>query len=174
VADTLGTVPQDVIGLLGGDWIKARRAENLQRIWQKFKERQKARNVDASQPASLSVALPLLIAAADESRDELQDIWARLLAAAADPSRTTRFRIAFIDAAKKMDPLDAAFFFNLQKRGGSAGATGRISMAEDLNVSHDEIDVSWEHLKKLELVTLNSQTPVLSAFGREFLRAVSE
>jgi hypothetical protein len=26
VADTLGTVPQDVIGLLGGDWIKVRRA----------------------------------------------------------------------------------------------------------------------------------------------------
>jgi hypothetical protein len=87
VADTLGTVPQDVIGLLGADWIKVRRAENLQRIWQKFKERQKARNVDASPPASLSVALPILIGAADESRDELQDIWARLLAAAADPSR---------------------------------------------------------------------------------------
>ena len=33
VADTLGTVPQDVIGLLGADWIKVRRAENLQRIW---------------------------------------------------------------------------------------------------------------------------------------------
>ena len=35
----------------------------------------------ATEQPSISIALPLLIAAADESRDELQEIWARLLAA---------------------------------------------------------------------------------------------
>ena len=29
--ETFGTVPQDVAGLLGGDWLKVRRAENLAR-----------------------------------------------------------------------------------------------------------------------------------------------
>jgi hypothetical protein len=29
--ETFGTVPQDVVGLLGGDWLKDRRAENLAR-----------------------------------------------------------------------------------------------------------------------------------------------
>jgi len=45
---------------------------------------------------SISVLMPLLIAAADEERDELQEIWARLLAAAADPSRAGSFRNQFI------------------------------------------------------------------------------
>jgi Abortive infection alpha len=172
--DTFGTVPQDLVGLLGGDWLKVRRAENLLSILQKARERLKARNVDVPQPASLSVALPILIAAADESRDELQDIWARLLAAAADPSRAGSFRIAFIEAAKKMDPLDAAFLFDLQqKRGGRADGAGRNSMAADLHVTRDEIDVSWANLQRLELLTPDSHSAVMSPFGREFLRAVS-
>jgi hypothetical protein len=143
-------------------------------IWlRRFRSRQKARNVDASQPASLSVALPILIAAADESRDELQDIWARLLAAAADPSRAGSFRLAFIETVKKMDPMDAAFLSNLQKRGGSADGTGRNSMAAELRVTRDAIDVSWANLQKLELLTPDTHTVVVSPFGREFLRVVS-
>jgi hypothetical protein len=42
-------------------------------------------------PPSISLMLPLVIAAADEDRDELKEIWARLLAAAADPSRVKSF-----------------------------------------------------------------------------------
>jgi hypothetical protein len=172
--ETFGTVPQDVVGLLGGDWLKVRRAENLVKILQKARERLNARHADVREPATLTLALPLLAAAADESRDEMQDIWARLLAAAADPSRAASFRIAFIEAAKNMDPLDAAFLLNLQqRRGGAADDNGRKSMAADLHASNDEIDVSWENLKKLGLVTLNSQTAHISSFGREFLRAVS-
>jgi hypothetical protein len=60
------------------------------------------------------VALLLLIAAADEDRQELQDLWARLLAAAADPKRTKSFRGAFIDVA-----MDAVV---LQQ----AGATNQV------------------------------------------------
>jgi hypothetical protein len=66
------------------------------------------RKVETPEPASLSVPLPILIAAADESRDELRDIWARLRAAAVEPSHAKSFRIRFIEVAKKMDPLDAA------------------------------------------------------------------
>jgi hypothetical protein len=115
----VGTYPEDLVGYyLGGDWLKVRRAENLVRIVQEMQERLKARNVSPERP-SISVALPLLIAAADEDRQELQDLWARLLAAAADPKRTKSFRGAFIDVAKKMDPLDAVV---LQL----AGATNRV------------------------------------------------
>ena len=71
--NTFGTVPQDLVGLLGGDWLKVRRAENLARILDKTKERLRARRVETSEAASLSITLPILIAAADESRDELQD-----------------------------------------------------------------------------------------------------
>jgi hypothetical protein len=101
----------------------------------------------------LSISLPLLVAAADESRDELQEIWARLLAAAADPSRARSFRLAFIDAAKKLDPLDAAVLQIVQAdHGGRISGDVRNSLAASVHVSRDEVDVSILNLAKLELV----------------------
>ena len=29
VGETLGTLPQDLVGILGGDWVRVRRTENL-------------------------------------------------------------------------------------------------------------------------------------------------
>jgi hypothetical protein len=75
--EILGTVPHDIVGLLGGDWLRVRRAENLARIVAKSKDRLKARQVEPPEPASLSIVLPILVAAADESRDELEDAAAR-------------------------------------------------------------------------------------------------
>jgi hypothetical protein len=171
--DTLGTVPEDLVGYLGGDWLRVRRFENIVRLIEKFRERLKARKTKIEEPISLSVALPLLRAAADESRDELQDLWARLLAAAADPSRAGHFRQAFIDAAKRMDPLDAAVLSGAQLEHGVSG--NRLNgLAEELRVSRDQIDVSCDNLKKLELFRGNETTNHLTPFGREFLRAVSD
>jgi hypothetical protein len=102
--ETFGTVPQDIVALLAGNWLKVRRAENLLRVAQKAKERLKARGVEVPEPASLSITLPIFVAAADESRDELQDIWARLLAAAADPSRAGFFRIQIHRRCKEDGP----------------------------------------------------------------------
>jgi hypothetical protein len=48
--ETFGTVLQDVVGLLGGDWLKVRRAENLARILDKARERLRARRVEAPNP----------------------------------------------------------------------------------------------------------------------------
>ena len=41
--ETLGTVPEDLVGYLGGDWLRVRRFENLLRLLDKFRERLKAR-----------------------------------------------------------------------------------------------------------------------------------
>jgi hypothetical protein len=150
--ETFGTVPQDLVGLLGGDWLKVRRAENIVRMLQKAKERLEARHAKVQEPASLSISLPLLTAAADESRDELQDIWARLMAAAADPSRAGCFRLAFIEAAKKLDPLDAAVLRAGQAINRAINRTPDYNLlASQLNVSPDEIEVSIQNLLKLEL-----------------------
>jgi hypothetical protein len=179
--ETFGTVPQDIVGLLGGDWLKVRRAENLARTIEKARERLNARRVETPEPATLSLTLPILVAAADESRDELQDLWARLLAAAADPSRASHFRLAFIEAVKNMDPLDAAVLqASHAQHGGAMGDQVRNSLAAALHVLRDEVDVSIFNLKKLGLVlpsaTLNPSpydALAISPFGREFLRAIS-
>jgi hypothetical protein len=173
--ETLGTVPQDLVGYLGGDWLHVRRIENIARILEKANERMKARKAKAQEPVSLSITLPLLRAAADESRDDLQDLWARLLAAAADPSRTRSFRLAFIDAAKKMDPLDAGVLQAIHgQRGDRVTAEDENIVAASLHVSRDEVAVSVSNLYKLgHIIDLNTQTKLISPFGREFSRAVS-
>ena len=172
--ETFGTVPQDLVGYLGGDWLGVRRAENLARILESARERLKERGVEAAEPVSLSITLPILIAAAEESRDELQDIWARLLAAAADPSRAKSFRIVFVTTVKKMDPLDAATLKSIQGLGGRVTDDTRRMAAGQLHTTPDEIAVSVSNLEKLELVgPTHRPDGVVTAFGRELLRAIS-
>jgi hypothetical protein len=75
----------------------------LEKIAEKAKAKNKARGVADTERVSLVIALPLLEAAAEESREELQDLWARLLAAAMDPGRSGQVRRVFIEIVKQMD-----------------------------------------------------------------------
>jgi hypothetical protein len=174
---TFGTVPEDMIGLLGGDWLKARRMENFARIAEKAQRRLKLRNVTSTTPPRLPVLLPLINAAADEENDELQDLWARLLAAAADPARAKSFRAAFVDAAKKMDPLDAAVLKALPTSHFNPVIYRQLS--GQLGVSTDEIEISIDNLLSLGFIRslgdITSPTyRLVSPFAREFLRAISD
>jgi len=172
--EVLGTVPEDLVGYLGGDWLKVRRAENIARIVEKARERLEARGAEAEQP-SISVAVPLLIAAANESRDELQDLWARLLAAAADRARARSFRNAFIEAAQKMEPLDAGVLLAVQRNGELATREVRSRVAASMKATPDEIEVSLANLVRLELAQPTHRPDIaISPFGREFLRATAD
>jgi hypothetical protein len=175
--ETFGTVPADFVGLLGGDWLKVRRLENFARIAEKARERLRARHVDAPEPPRLSILLPLIVAAADEEDDELQDIWARLLAAAADPARAKSMRLAFVETVKKMDPLDARILqqmTGLQVRPGSDLAT---ALSDHLKISRDEAWFSLERLHEIGCVEFSpNSSPVtpVSAKGRLLISAVSD
>src|SRR5262249_56912313 len=98
-------------------------------------ERLAARGIHTREPLSISILLPILVASAEESRDELVDIWARLLAAAADPARAKSFRLAFIEATKKLDPLDAAVLEGVHAVGGAVTGQSRNTLAEQLHAS---------------------------------------
>lgn len=52
-------------------------------------------------------ALPLLDAASLETEDEIQDLWAALLANAADPKRALRLRKVILEILGGLEPLDA-------------------------------------------------------------------
>jgi hypothetical protein len=148
----------------------------MARMMRRAKERLEARGVKNPQAANLTIALPILHAAADESREELQALWAKLLANAMDPSRVSRVRGAFIEVAKRLEPLDAAVLSNVQERGGGhADGNVRNTFAALLKVSRDEVDVSVENLVSLRLLKLtHPPDAVIDAFGREFLRAVED
>jgi hypothetical protein len=174
--ETFGTVPEDVVGLLGGDYLKVKRAENLARTIEKARKRLNERKVDTKDhPAPLTLGLPIMIAAADENRDELQDIWAALLAAAADPARSRGFRLKFIEIAKKLDPLDAAVLNGVSAMGGRVEAGNRSSLAASVHITGDQLDVSMANLLELGLLQdANMMVTGMAPLGLEFLRAIAQ
>jgi Abortive infection alpha len=84
------------------------------------------------------LGIPLLRAAYDEGRPELQDIWAALIAAAMDPERMGRVRISFIDTLKRFDPLDARVLAERYKQSEMLPNPLQFISAA-FQVPHDEI-----------------------------------
>jgi hypothetical protein len=176
--EALGSVPSDLIGYLGGDWLRMRRAENIARMMSLAQEKLESRGVRDREPASLTLALPILRGAADESRKELQDLWARLMAATLDPSRARNVRQGFAEAISKMDPIDAIVLNSLKDEAVStifqSQNTPDIS-ASKLGISTDELQASIWNLTRIGLAAdINQYAKGATAFGREFLRVVSD
>ena len=175
---TFGTVPQDIVGLLGGDYLKVRRAENLFRMIGKAKKKLEDARIDKPD-APPSLAIPIMIAAADESRDELLDLWAALLAAAADPKKSASFRVKFIEVVKQLDPLDPPVLGQLAA-GGSVDYEQLNKISEALRRTNDEVAVSLANLETVGLARRGSTRDDAPAYrfvsatplGRELLRTV--
>lgn len=178
--DALGSVPSDLVGYMGGDWLRMRRAENIAKMMNLTREKLETRGVKFTEPASLTVALPILRGSADESREELQDLWARLMAAALDPSRSGKVRQGFAEVVSKMDPVDALAleFLNNKKTIRNKAYDGGNQLTEyanELNLSKDELETSVWHLSKLELLDeFRMEQSGLTAFARELLLVVSD
>jgi Abortive infection alpha len=119
--DLLGDLPKDLVSLLIGDRVKVRRVARLAKLWENARNRLQEDGIAEPVPPNLKLALPILIAAADENRDELQDLWARLLAATMNPNKARHFRQEFSHALEKMrsDRCEGHGLFQSKRRGGS-------------------------------------------------------
>ena len=170
-ADVLGDSPRDLVGLLIGDEIKAKRSERIVLLWHKTRERLRDRAVEP-EPPSLKYAIPILEAAADEENEELQDLWSRLLAAAMDPNRRDTMRQSFVATVKRMDPIDAIALKAIRGTGPNAYTTVH-ELERQLQCSMDEAMVSIDHLAELGCVALNYQNPALKPFGTLLMNVVS-
>ena len=113
--EVLGTTPEDVVGLVIGDPLHFVRTAIASKYDERITRLHRNRNV-TPEPVSPSLAIPLLRAAYDESRPELQELWAQLIAAAMDPQRANRVRRSFIDTIQSLDPLDALVLKNCMRR----------------------------------------------------------
>ncbi|MBC7996552.1 MAG: DUF4393 domain-containing protein [Leptolyngbya sp.] len=175
--EALGSVPQDLVGYLGGDWLRLRRVENIAKMLDRTRQRLAATGVTDTEPASLTLALPILRGAADESREELLDLWARLMAAALDPAKAGRVRQGYAEAISKMDPMDTlvlTFFKDntFQDVTGSDRQYTAHRCSDSLGISVTELGASVWNLTNLGLVEKVGFTTRATAFGHEFLRVV--
>jgi Abortive infection alpha len=106
IRGTLGTIPEDLIGIAGGDWLHQKRRRNLAKIEAETEKLLEGVALERISEPSVSVVVPLLEAAADEAREELQNLWAALLAKAMIDGGK-RVRRAFFEIVRRMEPTDA-------------------------------------------------------------------
>ena len=174
----LGTAPQDAVGLVLGDplrFVRTAIAAQYDVLLTKILNRRK---VTETQPVSPSLAIPLLRAAYDESRPELQELWASLIASAMDSTRSGRIRLSFTETLKRFDPLDALVLKARNERPEELKPNVTAFLAEVLSQSLEEVQISVENLKVLNCVGSSTAgyTPnfFLTNYGRGLLRACSD
>ncbi|WP_207536944.1 Abi-alpha family protein [Sabulicella rubraurantiaca] len=169
--DTFGTIPQDLLGVAGGDWLHYRRRMNLLQLELKTEVLREKLNENRLIEPSPSILLPLLQHAANESRDELQDLWAALLISAMHPEAYRRVRRSFFETLMKMEPLDALVFDKIIRSKTPAVNKGaRKFLEEELGIRQTEVQLSMAALSNLGLLT-GDQFSYVSPYGYEFWRA---
>jgi abortive infection alpha-like protein len=132
--------------ILAQDWY-------ARRVTQKLRER----NLRDEQLKAVSpnIAIPLLEAAQDETGDELREVWARLLANAMDPNRSSRVRLEFIETLKQFNPPDALLLNELVTT-PNMSPNSRDFLVNRLHLSRDEVVVSSQHLTKLGCIEVST------------------
>jgi hypothetical protein len=141
----LGTVPEDAVSLVIGDPLHFVRTAIAGWYDQRLDRLMRDRNVEP-QPVSPSIAIPLIRAAYDEGRPELQELWAQLIASAMDPTSASRVRRSFIDTLQKLDPLDARVLQMRRDIPGNLQPNSRDFLANRLDVSSGEVEISAMNL----------------------------
>jgi hypothetical protein len=119
------------------------------------------------------VVLPLLKAAADEQRPELQELWAGLLASALQQDGGRRVRRAFFDTLAQMEPVDALLFEGIQQAKLVAQhIVMPVEVGRVLGITGEDLSVANSALHRLDL--LESSTGLgatLSQYGLAFWKA---
>lgn len=169
----LGTTAEDAEGLAIDDPLRLVRMEIASQYDELLTRLLARRGVDP-QPVAPAIAIPLLRAAYDESRAELQELWAGLIAAAMDPARAGAVRQSFITAIRQLDPLDARLLVWMCGYNGPDIINLPDKACKDLNASPDEIRISFMNLERAGCIhhdAQRSQRPVVGPFGRQLLSA---
>jgi hypothetical protein len=177
IRQALGTIPEDLLGIAVGDWLREKRKRNQARLAEKTKKILEARGISPEQETiSPLLFIAICEAALDEDRPELQDIWAKLLATAVDAARAHQVRANFIEIVKQLEPLDALVLTRISP---NLAQPIRNTIAQLLNRSPDEVEVALVNLARLNLVagqykdSVETGFAVMTSTDRELLRALS-
>jgi hypothetical protein len=169
----VGKPLEDLIGISVTDPIHEVRRRNQARLADRTDEILKTRKVAETEPVSPSVAIPLIEAAQDESRPDLQDRWARLLANAMDPARADDIRPEFIETLKRFHPRDAVILEKINET-PELSPNARDFLQPHLKISQDAVLVSIETLVREKCLAHHPNElikPFITPYGRELLKA---
>lgn len=165
---------QTVFGIVGVDYLKEIRKRNADKFARITEKIIADRNIENATPPPPSILLPLVSAAENEGRDELLEMWARLMAAASDPVKLGVFRRDYIEIAKQLEPVDVLLLQRLSAMSGGVYDPTRLQYIEmQISMHRDQILVAFEKLKALQLIDgtfLHRTSPELTPLGRQFMK----
>ncbi len=158
VGKALGTVPEDTVGLLGGDHLHELRIRNLDKISRKTEEILRERGVEDPEPIGPKALLPALGAASEEIDETLQDMWATLLANAMDPNKDTSLQRVFIETLKQFEPIEAFVFEKIAQSEREAGLD-MLQLRTVLTMRETQVFVTLDRLVDLEVLQIKGSGP---------------
>jgi hypothetical protein len=163
-----GTLPEDLIGLGGADWLHEKRRRTIAQL--QINTAKIIVNLPTSEltEPSPSVLLPLLQSAADEGRPELQALWAALLANALTDRGSRKVRRAFFETLAKMEPTDAVLLDVLASSKPDQNAV--LDEASRRGISQDDFYLSLTALGELKCAHANM---MITHYGKAFVAACS-
>jgi hypothetical protein len=166
----------NVYGLLIGDKVAAARERRLDEITRKTRKILHDRGVKEQQELPEDIAIPLLEAAQSEPREELQEVWARLLANAMDPARAGNIRPEFIETVRQLQPIDVKILITTHHHlRNTKQAVKETEAVERAKVRDTAARVSIQHLYKLGCIVRvgGGQFLGLSDYAHELMIAVA-
>lgn len=124
------------------------------------------------------IAIPLLGAAQSEPREEMQELWARLLANAMDPARAENVRPEFVEMLRKLQPIDAKILTIVKSAmpgGPSVGLVDVNQIAARAELRESAAGVSVSHLEEEHCIRRigSNRAIALTEYGQELMIAVA-
>ena len=164
----------EMYGFLIGDTIQHARAKRLESMAEKANKRLADRGVTEKAETPERLGIPLLEAAQTESREEMIDLWARLLANAMDPNRIGDVRSEYIEIIKKFEPLDVRIMDYIASKNPATDRTSKHQIFELIGCRESAAVVSVNNLEAIGCVRLvgGNHFLALSELGREIVIAV--
>ena len=153
-----------------GDRVAEARKRNADAFARKTRKIIDQRNLEETAPLPEKLATPLLEEAQRESRDELQEIYAALLANAMDPAYKKDVRPEFVEIVKELEPTDIMLLKHM------ADTTDQSFAIPDLlnrfsTYRSSTIHVSLDNLQRLKLISKGQTHAHLTNLAVEFTMA---
>lgn len=159
--------PLEAITGLMADKLRFMRWERQLRLYQRQIDILRERGISSPRTVPPKLALPIVMNASLEEDDELQDLWAQLLASALDPNFRGEIRSAFIDILKQLAVTDVhvlnAIYSEMLRRDVGDDYQGYLAktlvgpkrIVSILNINLELYESSIDNLLRLRLVSSN-------------------
>jgi hypothetical protein len=178
LARVFASIPDNLLGLMVGDWLDHKRRRHLAELEANTARILEGIAADRLTEPSPSILIPLLQAAVDEGRRELQALWAAQLAnAMVDGGK--RVRRDYFEAVRQMEPVDVLVFQFVDDLVSANPAVTpsdilnqTLTKANQAGLSQNDTQISLEALTGLKCILRNQfGQPIVTSFGRGLLAA---